>query len=100
MDQRNPTITLMTSAYEASQIAEHVCKLAAVKIRVRMVDVRAQSYQMARQYVIRLLDEVINDPVVFGHCTAVAGLSREACHTRFQPVELNSVATQSKGCAT
>ena len=69
------------------------------RARVRMVDITAQSYQIARQYMIRLSYEDMNDPLVLGRYAALAGLSPEAFQSRFQPVESSSVEIQSKGCA-
>ena len=73
---------------------------AAGRANVRMVDITAQSYQIARQYMIRLSEEDFNDPVALGRCAALAGLSPEAFHSRFQPVDSNTMGAQSKGCAT
>ena len=70
------------------------------RAKVRMVDVTAQSYQIARQYMIRLSDEDLKDPVALGRCAALAGLSPEAFQRRFQPIGLNSAGTQSKGRTT
>jgi len=70
------------------------------RAKVRMVDITAQSYQIARQYMIRLSDEDFKDPVALGRCAALAGMSPEAFQSRFQPVGSNGVGTQSKGCAT
>jgi len=70
------------------------------RAKVRMVDITAQSYQIARQYMIRLSDEDLKDPVALGRYAAFAGLSSEAFHSRFQSVGSNVVGTQSKGCAT
>ncbi|HKO29991.1 MAG TPA: diphosphate--fructose-6-phosphate 1-phosphotransferase [Nitrospiraceae bacterium] len=70
------------------------------RARVRMVDITAQSYQIARQYMIRLSDEDLKDPLVLGRYAALAGLSPEAFQSRFQPVESNLVEIQSKDCAT
>ena len=70
------------------------------RAKVRMVDVTAQSYQIARQYMIRLSDEDFKDPVALGRCAALAGMSPEAFQSRFQPVGSNGGGTQSKGCAT
>ena len=61
----------------------------------QMVDITAQSYQIARQYMIRLSDEDLNDPVVLGRCAALAGLSPEAFRSRFQSVGSNVKGTQS-----
>jgi 6-phosphofructokinase 1 len=69
------------------------------RARVRMVDISAQSYQIARQYMIRLSEEDFKDPVALGRCAALAGLSPEAFRSRFQSVGSNVVGTQSKGCA-
>jgi 6-phosphofructokinase 1 len=70
------------------------------RAKVRMVDITAQSYQIARQYMIRLSDEDLKDPVALGRYAAFAGLSSEAFHSRFQSAGSNVVGTQSKGCAT
>ena len=72
---------------------------AAGRAKVRMVDITAQSYQIARQYMIRLSEEDFNDPVALGRCAALAGLSPEAFHSRFQPVGSNVRGTQTKGGA-
>lgn len=69
------------------------------RAKVRMVDVTAQSYQIARQYMIRLSDEDFKDPVALGRYAALAGLSPEAFQHRFQQVALNAMGTQAKGCA-
>ena len=52
--------------------------------KVRMVDITAQSYQIARQYMIRLSDEDFEDPVGLGRYAALAGLSPEAFRSRFR----------------
>jgi len=69
------------------------------RAKVRMVDVTAQSYQIARQYMIRLSDEDFKDPVALGRYAALVGLSPEAFQHRFQQVALNAMGTQAKGCA-
>ena len=69
------------------------------RAKVRMVDIAAQSYQIARQYMIRLSDEDFKDPVALSRYAALAGLSPEAFRSRFQPVDLNAMGTQAKGCA-
>ena len=43
--------------------------------KVRMVDITAQSYQIARQYMIQLSDEDFKDPVVLGRYATLAGMS-------------------------
>jgi 6-phosphofructokinase 1 len=70
------------------------------RAKVRMVDITAQSYQIARQYMIRLSDEDFKDPAALGRYTALTGLSPEAFQARFQPVGLNVVDSPSKGCAS
>ena len=69
------------------------------RAKVRMVDVTAQSYQIARQYMIRLSDEDFNDPVALGRYAALVRLSPEAFQQRFQQVPLNVMGIQVKGCA-
>ena len=69
------------------------------RAKVRMVDITAQSYQIARQYMIRLSDEDFKDPVALGRCAALAGLSPEAFQRRFQPIGSNVLETQTKGYA-
>ena len=59
------------------------------RAKVRMVDITAQSYRIARQYMIRLSEEDFNDPVMLGRYAALAGLSAEAFHSRFRPAGLN-----------
>jgi AraC-like DNA-binding protein len=46
---------------------------------------------------IRLSDENLKDPVALGRCAALAGMSPKAFQSRFQPVGLNGMGTQSKG---
>jgi 6-phosphofructokinase 1 len=69
------------------------------RAKVRMVDITAQSYQIARQYMIRLSEEDFRDSMALGRCAALAGLSPEAFLSRFQPVDSNMVGTQTKGGA-
>ena len=54
------------------------------KAKVRMVDVTAQSYQIARQYMVRLSGEDFKDPVALDRYAALVGLSPEAFQHRFQ----------------
>jgi 6-phosphofructokinase 1 len=70
------------------------------RAKVRMVDITAQSYQIARQYMIRLSDEDLKDPVALGRYAALTGMSPEAFQSRFQPVGSNVGGTQSKECTT
>ena len=69
------------------------------RAKVRMVDIRAQSYQIARQYMIRLSDEDFSDTVTLSRYATLAGLSREAFRSRFQSVVSNVVGTQCNGGA-
>jgi 6-phosphofructokinase 1 len=70
------------------------------RAKVRMVDITAQSYQIARQYMIRLSEEDFKDPSALGRYAALAGLSPEAFRSRFQSVGLNVRETQLKGRTT
>ena len=54
------------------------------RAKVRMVDIAAQSYQIARQYMIRLSEEDFSDPVSLGRYAALAGLSPEDFQQRFR----------------
>lgn len=54
-----------------------------------MVDVTAQLYQIARQYMIRLSDEDFKYSVALSRYAALARLSPEKFPARFQPVESN-----------
>ena len=54
------------------------------RAKVRMVDIAAQSYQIARQYMIRLSEEDFSDPAALGRCAALAGLSPEDFQRRFR----------------
>ena len=56
------------------------------RARVRMVDTGSQSYQIARQYMIRLEDEDFKDPERLGRHAALVHLSPEAFRQRFSPV--------------
>jgi ATP-dependent phosphofructokinase / diphosphate-dependent phosphofructokinase len=56
------------------------------RAKVRMVDITAQSYQIARQYMIRLSDEDFKDVVTLSRYATLAGLSPEAFRSRFQSV--------------
>ena len=65
-----------------------------------MVDITAQSYQIARQYMIRLSDEDFEDPVGLGRYAALAGLSPEAFRSRFQSGGSKVRGEYMKGRAT
>ena len=54
------------------------------RARVRMVDTESQSYQIARQYMIRLDDEDFTDQERLSRHAAVVGLSPDAFKQRFQ----------------
>jgi len=56
------------------------------RARVRMVDVESESYQVARQYMIRLSQDDLIDGPTLGRCASVVGLSPEAFRTRFGSV--------------
>ncbi len=51
-----------------------------------MVDIDSQSYQIARQYMIRLTDTDLNNRDLLGRYAALAGLSPEAFRERFSTV--------------
>ncbi len=53
------------------------------RARVRMVDTASESFQIARQYMIRLSRQDFTDPAELARCAAVAGLSPEAFKQRF-----------------
>jgi len=53
------------------------------RARVRMVDTASESFQIARQYMIRLSRHDFTDPAELARCAAVAGLSPEAFKQRF-----------------
>jgi 6-phosphofructokinase 1 len=56
------------------------------RARVRMVDTESQSYQIARQYMIRLDDEDLKEPERLARHAALVHLSPEAFLQRFSPV--------------
>lgn len=56
------------------------------RTKVRMVDIGSQSYNIARQFMIRLTQADLDDPVLLGRCAAVAGLSPESFRERFAGV--------------
>jgi ATP-dependent phosphofructokinase / diphosphate-dependent phosphofructokinase len=69
------------------------------RANVRMVDITAQSYRIARQYMIRLSDDDFEDPVVLSRYAAIAGLSPEAFRSRFQTVGLNGETPTNRGAS-
>ena len=56
------------------------------RTKVRMVDIDSQSYQIARQYMIRLTEADVNNQDALGRYAALAGLSPEAFRERFELV--------------
>lgn len=56
------------------------------RTKVRMVDIGSQSYQIARQYMIRLTEADLNDRDMLGRYAALVGLSPEAFRDRFSTV--------------
>lgn len=54
------------------------------RAKVRMVDITSQSYQIARQYMIRLTPDDFNDPVVLGRCATLVGMSPDEFRNRFE----------------
>lgn len=56
------------------------------RTKVRMVDIESQSYQIARQYMIRLTQDDLNNQDVLGRYAALASLSVGAFRERFAPV--------------
>ncbi len=53
------------------------------RTKVRMVDVDSQSYQIARQYMIRLTTDDLSNPDLLGRYAALSGLSIEVFRERF-----------------
>ncbi|THJ18621.1 MAG: 6-phosphofructokinase [Nitrospira sp. CG24B] len=56
------------------------------RTKVRMVDIESQSYQIARQFMIRLTEADVNNQDALGRYAAIAGLSPEAFRERFSTV--------------
>ncbi|UVT16182.1 MAG: 6-phosphofructokinase [Nitrospira sp.] len=56
------------------------------RTRVRMVDVDSQSYQIARQYMIRLTQDDLSNPDTLGRYSDLSGLSAQAFRERFAAV--------------
>ena len=76
---------------------KHMVDPVSGRAKVRMVDITAQSYQIARQYMIRLSNEDIEDPVTLDRYAALTGLSPEAFRSRFQSVDSNGRGTRTHG---
>ena len=66
------------------------------RAKVRMVDITAQSYQIACQYMIRLSDDDFKDAVTLSRYATLTGLSPEAFRSRFQRGGLSAKETQIK----
>ncbi len=56
------------------------------RTKVRMVDIDSQSYQIARQYMIRLTEDDLKNQDALGRYAAFTGLSPEAFRERFSAV--------------
>ena len=56
------------------------------RAKVRMVDMDSQSYQIARQYMIRLTEDDLKNQDALGRYAALTGLSPEAFRERFSTV--------------
>lgn len=62
---------------------KHMVDSSTGRTKVRMVEIESQSYQIARQYMIRLTDSDLNNPDLVGRYAALSGLSAEAFKERF-----------------
>lgn len=56
------------------------------RTKVRMVDIHSQSYEIARQYMIRLTEDDMKNQDALGRYAALASLSPEAFRERFSTV--------------
>ena len=65
---------------------KHMVDASTGRTKVRMVDIESQSYQIARQYMIRLTEADMNDRNTLSRYAALAGLSAEAFRERFNMV--------------
>lgn len=54
------------------------------RAKVRMVDITSQSYQIARQYMIRLSGRDFKNSVALERCAALAGMSPDQFRKRFE----------------
>jgi 6-phosphofructokinase 1 len=70
------------------------------RAKVRMVDITAQSYQIARQYMIRLSDEDFKGSMALSRYATLAGISPEAFQARFELVDSKMMGSRSKGDVT
>ena len=62
---------------------KHMVDSSTGRTKVRMVDIDSQSYQIARQYMIRLTKDDLNNPDLLGRYAALSGLSIEVFKERF-----------------
>jgi len=69
------------------------------RAKVRMVDIGSQSYQIARQYMIRLTKDDFDDAAALARCAALTGLSPEAFKQRFEPVVAGKETLSKEGKA-
>jgi 6-phosphofructokinase len=65
---------------------KHMLDPATGRAKVRMVDTQSQSYQIARQYMIRLDEHDMKDPIAVSRYAAMSNLSLDAFRQRFEPV--------------
>ncbi|MBD0316513.1 MAG: 6-phosphofructokinase [Nitrospiraceae bacterium] len=70
------------------------------RAKVRMVDTSSQSYQIARQYMIRLSKQDMDDPVELDRCASLVGLSPDRFRQRFQSVSDETFNPLTKGRAS
>lgn len=62
---------------------KHMVDSSTGRTKVRMVDIGSQSYQIARQYMIRLTEDDLSNPDLLGRYAALSGLHTEAFRERF-----------------
>lgn len=70
------------------------------RTRVRMVDIRSQSYRIARQYMTRLDDDDLIDSEKLARYGELVGLSPEAFRNRFAVTVRAGLQGQAKGRST
>jgi 6-phosphofructokinase 1 len=71
---------------------DHILDPATQRTRVRMVDITAESYRIARRYMIRLDTKDFEEKERLARCAAVVGLTAESFVERFA-----SVAAHERG---
>jgi ATP-dependent phosphofructokinase / diphosphate-dependent phosphofructokinase len=62
---------------------KHMVDSSTGRTKVRMVDIDSQTYQIARQYMIRLTQDDLNNPDLLSRYAALSGLPAEAFKERF-----------------